>query len=231
LQNTPSSQLTADPWQVPAEQVSPAVQAFPSLQGAELFTWVQPVAGLQPSRVQTFPSSQFLAPAPPHTPAVQVSVGVHAFPSLQAVPSLTATCLQPVTGSQESAVQGFWSLQFVGPPPPHEPMPQLSPAVHGLPSLHAGPDSGEHVPAVTLHAWQSVVTPPPQAVSQQKPSTQWVCAHCALRVQASPFGSMALHLPRALQKKPPGQSVSRPQLPWHAEPAMLQGSVPHDRVV
>jgi hypothetical protein len=37
--------------------------------------------------------------------------------------------------------------------------------------------SGVHVPSfvpprATLHAWQSVVTPPPHAVSQQTPSTQ-----------------------------------------------------------
>jgi hypothetical protein len=38
---------------------------------------------------------------------------------------------------------------------------------------------GEQVPCLvaTLHAMQSVVEPPPQVVSQQKPSTQLLVAH------------------------------------------------------
>jgi hypothetical protein len=42
----------APPWHVPPPQVSPVVQAFPSLQDAVLLVWTQPVAGLQESSVQ-----------------------------------------------------------------------------------------------------------------------------------------------------------------------------------
>jgi hypothetical protein len=42
-------------------------------------------------------------------------------------------------------------------------------------------------PAATLHAWQSVVTPPPQALSQQTPSTQYPLTHSDAEVQLAPF--------------------------------------------
>ena len=54
----PSLQLGgAPPTQAPPLHVSDVVHALPSLQGAALFVWVQPVAGLQPSSVHPLPSS------------------------------------------------------------------------------------------------------------------------------------------------------------------------------
>jgi len=69
VQTLPSSQLSAGPpTQPPLLQVSLVVQAFPSLQGAVLALWTQPVLGLQVSSVQTLPSSQLGARPPTHTP-------------------------------------------------------------------------------------------------------------------------------------------------------------------
>jgi hypothetical protein len=58
----PSSQFCAPPpTQVPPAHVSFAVQAFPSLQGFALFVLRHPLAGMQESVVQPFPSLQFNA--------------------------------------------------------------------------------------------------------------------------------------------------------------------------
>src|SRR5438128_12077597 len=84
----PSSQLVAAaPTHPPPLQVSPLVQALPSSQGLVLLVCVQPVAGLQPSVVQTLPSSQLGAAPPTHVPPLQVSFAVQASPSLQAFAS------------------------------------------------------------------------------------------------------------------------------------------------
>ena len=84
VQGLPSSQFGAAPGtQDPLPQVSPTVQALPSLQGAVLFTCVQPLAGLHPSSVQTFPSLQLGAGPPAQSPPEQASPVVQAFPSLQ----------------------------------------------------------------------------------------------------------------------------------------------------
>src|SRR5438876_4142937 len=109
----PSSQLgAAPPTHVPPLQVSPVVQAFPSLQGLELLVCVQPVAELQPSVVQTLPSSQLGGAPPTHVPPLQVSPVVQAFPSLQGLVLLA--CVQPVAELQPSVVQTLPSSQLGG---------------------------------------------------------------------------------------------------------------------
>jgi hypothetical protein len=61
-------------------------------------------ASLQPSIVHAMPSLQTRAP-PPHTPPVQASLTVHAFPSLHAVVSALAGLEQrPVAGTHVPAV-------------------------------------------------------------------------------------------------------------------------------
>src|SRR2546429_677009 len=76
VQTLPSSQLSAGPpTQPPLLQVSLVVQAFPSLQGAVLALWTQPVLGLQVSSVRTLPSSQLGARPPTHTPPPHRSCG------------------------------------------------------------------------------------------------------------------------------------------------------------
>jgi phage-related protein len=103
-----SHSAAAPPLQVPPEQASAVVQAFPSLHGtvlagcvqapaaqrssvqtlpssvhdSALFEWAQPEAGLQESVVHTFPSSQSGAAPPTHVPPEQVSAVVHALLSL-----------------------------------------------------------------------------------------------------------------------------------------------------
>ena len=70
VQGFPSlqSSVPVPGWQIPAEQVSPVVQAFPSLHGALLLTCVHPVATVQESVVHGLPSSQFGPEPPTHTP-------------------------------------------------------------------------------------------------------------------------------------------------------------------
>ena len=71
----------------PPPQVSPVVQAFPSSQAFELLAKTQPDAGLQQSVVHTLLSLQTVAEPGVHTPPLQESPVVQAFPSSHAVPS------------------------------------------------------------------------------------------------------------------------------------------------
>src|SRR5438046_1197920 len=98
----------APPVQAPPLQVSLVVQALPSLQGAVLLTWTQPVEGLQVSSVQTLPSLQLGAGPPTHRPPLQASLVVHSLPSLQAAALVVWS--QPVSGLQLSSVPGLPSL-------------------------------------------------------------------------------------------------------------------------
>jgi glyoxylate utilization-related uncharacterized protein len=92
----------------PAEHVSFVVQALLSLQAATLFTFSQPVAGLQESSVQTLVSTQLSGGPPTQAPPEQIS------PVVQALPSLHVKVLLANTQT----------------PPWHESV------VHTLPSLH-----------------------------------------------------------------------------------------------
>ena len=85
---SPPGHSTAEPPpQLPPLQLSSSVQGSPSSQLAVLLAWVQPVAVLQPSVVQTLLSLQSTA-EPPQVPEVsQTSSSVQAFPSLQVLPS------------------------------------------------------------------------------------------------------------------------------------------------
>jgi hypothetical protein len=83
VQMLPSLQLgPGPPTHGPPAQVSPVVQALPSLHEAVLFVWTQPAPGLHESSVQTLPSSQLVAEPPTHAPPAQVSPVVQALPSL-----------------------------------------------------------------------------------------------------------------------------------------------------
>jgi hypothetical protein len=124
-----------EPWQLPPPQVSVVVQGFPSLQGLELFTYWQPRLGEQESLVQRLASSQLSAGPGWQEPPEQVSLAVHALPSLQAAVLLVKT--QPVSELQESSVQTLESAQFNTDPGTQVPPAQVSLAVHALPSLQA----------------------------------------------------------------------------------------------
>jgi hypothetical protein len=135
VQGLLSSQLSgAPPLQVPPPHVSFVVQAFPSLQGAVLFAFTQPVAGLQESSVHELLSLQLGAGPPLQVPPPHVSFVVQAFPSLQGVELSALT--QPVAGSQESSVQGLLSLQLGAGPPLQVPPPHVSFVVQAFPSSH-----------------------------------------------------------------------------------------------
>lgn len=102
MQGLLSLQLTAVPgWQLPPEQVSPVVQAFPSLHGAALFVKTHtPVAGLHVSVVHTLLSLQTTAAPGWQLPPEHVSPVVQAFPSLHAVPLGT-----PEHGQRELSIR------------------------------------------------------------------------------------------------------------------------------
>ena len=110
VQALPSLQLAGGPGeQLPPLHVSFVVHASPSSHGALLLVWTHPVAGLQLSSVQTFPSLQFGAGPPTQLPPLHVSLVVHALPSSQGALLLVWT--HPVAGLQLSSVQALLSLQ------------------------------------------------------------------------------------------------------------------------
>jgi hypothetical protein len=112
---------------------------------------VHPLAGLQPSVVQTFPSLQLGGEPPTQLPALHVSLVVHALLSLQG--SVLFVVVQPVAGLQPSVVQTLPSLQVTG-APTQLPLPlHWSLVVHRLLSLQVVPD-GAFVPAVQSPLWQ-----------------------------------------------------------------------------
>src|SRR2546422_537982 len=133
VQTFPSSQLGAGPptHRLPA-QVSAVVQAFPSSQGAVFGVFTQPLAGLQESSVQTFPSSQFRGGPPTHRPPAQVSTVVQAFPSSQV--AVFGVFTRPPPGSPHSPVPTFPPSQLRAGPPTHRPPAQVSTVVQAFPS-------------------------------------------------------------------------------------------------
>ena len=73
---------------------------------------------------------------PEHWPAAQVSFAVHALPSSHV--ALLALLTQALVATlQLSMVQALPSLQSLRLPGVHTPCEQMSPRVHGLPSVHA----------------------------------------------------------------------------------------------
>jgi hypothetical protein len=135
VQALPSLQTSAGPpTQAPPLHASGVVHAFPSLQDAVLFTWTQPVPGLQESSVQPLLSLQLGAGPPTQAPPAHVSPVVHALPSLQGAVLLVKT--HPVVVLQLSFVHTLLSLQTRAGPATHAPPLQVSGVVHALPSLH-----------------------------------------------------------------------------------------------
>jgi hypothetical protein len=104
--------------------------------------WVQPVAALQASVVQAFPSLQFGGVPRWQTPATHVSRPLQALPSshcaalVHAAQPAMAVCVQPVAGLQASVVHAFPSLQFGGVPGWQTPALHVSCPLHALPSSH-----------------------------------------------------------------------------------------------
>src|SRR5207247_5786297 len=81
VQTLPSSQFGGGPpTQAPAEQVSPVVQAFPSLQGDVLLVCTHPVAGFHATVVEAAPSAEVGGAATHGASAASVHAGVAATP-------------------------------------------------------------------------------------------------------------------------------------------------------
>src|SRR3989454_108699 len=133
------------PTQTPPAQVSPVVQALPSVQGAVFGVFTQPVAGSQASVVHTLPSLQLRAGPPTQTPPAQLSAVVQALPSLHAAtvgvppphtpaPSHVAAVRQGVGLAQGAPAGSNWHVDE-----------QQSPATV-LPSSHCSPGSRTPLP-------------------------------------------------------------------------------------
>jgi hypothetical protein len=137
-----SSQARAVPAvQLPPWQVSVPLQTLPSLQAVPLSTgrFVQPVTGSQLSAVQTLASLQLSGVPVVQVPAWHVSAPLQTLPSVQDEPFATGVLEHPKTGSHESVVQTFESLQLSAVPPVQEPLWQVSAPLQMLPSGHAVP--------------------------------------------------------------------------------------------
>ena len=129
--------LMAVPAHVPPPQTSFCVHALPSSQPSALLLNTQPLTALQESLVQTLLSTHTM-PTPLHWPLAQVSPFVQALPS-EHVAVLNAW-RQPEPASHVSSVQGLPSPHAVATltaVPEQTPLPQMSPVVQRLLSLHA----------------------------------------------------------------------------------------------
>ncbi len=188
---------------------SPSVHGLPSSQLAVLAVWMQPDLGPQLSSVHAKPSSQLVVPLAVHLPSWHASPLVHASPSLQA--ALTGVAVQPLAGSQASAVQGLLSSQLTALPPVHTPLLHASPLVHVLPS--------------------SQVAVPPGLWTQPSLPSQLSKLHGSLSLQstaAPPTHTPLLHTSPWVQAVPSLQSL--PLAVWlqplkGAQPSSVQGLV------
>ena len=217
------------PAHTPPAQASEVVQALPSSHGAVLSLNTQPVAGLQESSVQRFPSEQTRIAPPAHAPPLQVSDVVQALLSLQG--AVFSAWTHPVIGSHESSVQILSSSQLGALPPTHTPLAQVSAVVQASPSSHAfvlgawtHPVAGSHESSVQTSASSQsgagppAHSPPAQAseVVQALPSSQG--AVLSVWTQPSAWSHAS-----SVQGFPSLQSGAGP--PTHAPPAQASAVV------
>jgi hypothetical protein len=154
--------------------------------GAE--TVVHPISGLQPSTVQSSPSSQPAGRLEAHVPVWQVSSPLHRLASEHVVPSGRAACTHPNDGAQLSLVQTFKSLQFGGGPPTQAPFWHASAFEHALESLHALPfarGTASQLSVASLHT-PRVHCDVPLEQSRGVPPTQLPALHRPPVVQNCP---------------------------------------------
>jgi hypothetical protein len=134
------------PWQRPLRQVSACVQALPSLHGVASATAgpveQAPVVVLHVPAVWHWSGAVHVRGFPPEQiPPWQVSVWVHALPSLHVVPLLAIGFEQAPVDTSHAPALWHWSLavHVFGVPPLHAPDWHVSPVVHALLSLHVVP--------------------------------------------------------------------------------------------
>ena len=214
VQGLPSLQVALEPaLHLPPWQLSPWVQALPSLQGAATLPWTQPVLGSQLSVVQGLASSQPSGAPDWQLPAAQASPLVQALPSLQE-PDWAANT-HPALGSQLSAVQALLSVQTASLPGMQVPFWQASAwvqaslslqapvvaacrqpwlgaqlsAVHGLASSQSAALPGKHLPATQasslVQALPSLQNWPPGMVTQPFCLSQVVVVHTPVSLQTT----------------------------------------------
>jgi len=189
------------PLQTPRLQVSPCVQALPSLHGvpAGWSGWVQvPVAGWQvPAPWQASIATQTTGLAPVHVPARHESVSVHASPSLHAVPSALGDASQRLAASLHTPLL-HWSADVLQlrSAPPQTPLVQLSFTVQKRPSLQSAPlglrgaeqapVAGSQTPAVWQESMAGQVT---RLAPLQIPARQVsICVQALPSSHTLPFG-------------------------------------------
>jgi hypothetical protein len=172
VQTFESLQLSVVPEvQVPAWQLSAPLQTLPSRHDVPFNTGVleQPLTGSQESAVQTFESLQLRALPDVQVPPWHDSAPLQTLASGHGVPLVTGVVAHPKSGSQESVVQTFESLQLRALPEVQVPAWQLSAPLQTLPSRHGvpfktgvleHPDAGLHASAVqTLESLQLRAVP------------------------------------------------------------------------
>src|SRR5262245_6549265 len=185
----------AVPTQAPASQLSPCVQAFPSLQAAPLaFAGFEhiPVCGSHVPAVWHWSAAVHSMAVPTQAPASHASPCVQAFPSLQVLPLAFAGFEHvPVCGSHVPAIWHWSAAVHSVAVPMQAPASQLSPWVQAFPSLQlvplafAGfeqvPVCGSQVPAL----WHWSAAAHSMAVPTQAPASQlspWVQAFPSLQL-------------------------------------------------
>jgi hypothetical protein len=151
--------------------------------------WVQPVATLHPSVVQTLPSEQLMN-APAQLPFEHMSFAVQALWSLHG--SVLGRCVQPVTALQPSSVHALPSSQLIG-VPAQLPPAQTSFVVQALPSSHGDvlfacvqPLAGEHPSVVQTSPSLQLGGGPP---AQLPPEHVSLVVHALPSSQGSVFGA------------------------------------------
>jgi hypothetical protein len=189
----------------------------------------QPVAGLQESSVQGFPSEQTRIAPPAHVPPLQASDVVQALLSLQG--AALSAWTHPVIGSHESSVQRLSSSHPGAGPPTHTPLAQASDVVQASPSSQGfvlgawtHPVAGSHESSVQTFASSHsgggppAHSPPAQAseVVQALPSSQGA----VLSVWTQP--SAGLH---ESSVQPFASSHSGAGPPTHSPPAHVSAVV------
>ena len=191
--------IDGPPVHVPPWQASAVVQMSLSLHVVPLgaLGFVQaPVVGLHmPATWHWSLAVQTMGLAPAHAPAWQVSVCVHALPSVQAVPSGASGFEQVPLAGLHVPASWHWSLaeQTTGLAPAHVPAWQVSVCVQALPSVQAVP----------LGASGSSTARSPGRTCRRRGTGRWRCR----RRGCAPVQAPAWHVSVCVQALPSLQAV------------------------
>jgi hypothetical protein len=170
----------------PSEHVAP----FAALVGVEHM----PLAGLQVPATLHVGAWQTIGFAPTQAPFWHESVCVHMSPSEHKLPfaALVGAEHAPELGLQVPATLHAGAVQVMAGPGVHAPAWQLSPTVHGLPSVHVVPFvTGPQVPVAITHIVHAPQTVP---LFCQVPVASHICGCAPLQV-TSPGLQMPVQVP------------------------------------